>query len=82
MSMEYVQKPKFHIIPSGDYLHVVCAECEEPCELDFKGRDPSMVKVEIICPNCGSTGDWKLWRAGEGFPYDTEFDPRERETRG
>lgn len=69
--MDYHQKALFEIIPSGDYLHVVCVEHQEACELDFKGRDPTMVLVEITCPKCRtSTGNWKLWRAGEGFPYE------------
>ena len=65
--MEYHQKPMYHIVPSGDYLHVVCAKCNEQCELDYKGRDPVMVKVEITCPNCGTSGEWKLHKAGFGF---------------
>jgi hypothetical protein len=64
----YYQDAMFEIRPSGDYLHVVCVKCKEACEMDFKGRDPVMVKIEIKCPNCGSTGDWKLYRAGFGFP--------------
>lgn len=63
------QKPKYHIVPSGDYLHVVCAEHGEACELDFRGRDPIMVLIEITCPKCGSSGDWKLWKGGDGFPH-------------
>jgi len=73
MSMEYHQKPMYHIVPSGDYLHVVCAECGEQCEMDFKGRDPVMVKVEVTCPKCGSSGEWKLHRAGNGFPFEGEY---------
>lgn len=62
--------PKFEITPKGDYLHLVCVKCEESCTLDFKGRDPSIVLIEIICPKCGTTGDWKLYNAGDGFPQD------------
>ena len=65
--MEYHQDPMYHIVPSGDYLHVVCAKCGEQCEMDYKGRDPVMVLVEITCPKCGSSGEWKLHRAGFGF---------------
>jgi hypothetical protein len=43
--------------------------------MDFKGRDPVMVKIEIECPNCGSTGDWKLYRAGFGFPIEAHRAP-------
>jgi ribosomal protein S27E len=66
--MDYIQEPMYEITPSGDYLHVVCVQCKEPCELDFLGRDPSMVLIEIKCPKCGSSGDWKLHKAGFGFP--------------
>lgn len=66
--MDYIQKPMYEITPSGDYLHVVCAKCGDACELDFKGRDPVMVLVEITCPNCGTSGDWKLHKGGDGFP--------------
>ena len=66
--MNYTQKPMYEITPSGDYLHVVCVKCKEACELDFLGRDPTMVLIEIKCPNCGSSGEWKLYEAGEGFP--------------
>jgi len=73
--MEYYQDPMYHIVPSGDYLHVVCAKCHDQCEMDYKGRDPVMVLVEITCPKCGSSGEWKLHRAGSGFG---EVDPRGR----
>jgi hypothetical protein len=65
--MDYHQPAMFHIVPSGDYLHVVCAKCEEACELDYRGRDPVVVLVEITCPRCGGSGKWKLHWAGEGF---------------
>lgn len=67
MSGNYHQKPMYEIVPSGDYLHVVCVNCRESCELDYKGRDPSMVLIEITCKNCGSSGKWKLQDAGMGF---------------
>jgi len=67
--MEYHQKPMYKIVPSGDYLHVVCATCGEACELDFKGRDPSMVLIEVTCPKCGPSGKWKLYKGGMGFPF-------------
>ncbi len=38
--MQGHQPTMYEIIPSGDYLHVVCVKCEESCELDYKGRDP------------------------------------------
>jgi hypothetical protein len=63
----YMQDAMYEIRPSGDYLHVVCAKCREACGLDFKGRDPSMVLIEITCPKCGSSGKWKLWQA-KAFP--------------
>ena len=68
--MDYLQEAMYEIRPSGDYLHVVCVKCKEACELDFKGRDPTMVLIEIKCPKCGGSGNWKLWQAGDGFPQD------------
>ena len=65
--MQGHQPTMYKIIPSGDYLHVVCVKCGESCEMDYKGRDPIMVLVEITCPKCGSSGDWKLYRGGFGF---------------
>ena len=65
--MEYHQEPMYKIVPSGDYLHVVCIKCGEACELDFKGYDPAVPLIQITCPNCGSSGKWKLWRGGHGF---------------
>jgi hypothetical protein len=67
--MDYVQDPRYEIIPSGDYLHVVCVKCKQPCELDFLGRDPTMVLIEIKC-GCGSSGPCKLYKAGERFPQE------------
>jgi Predicted pPIWI-associating nuclease len=65
-----IKDPKFEITPKGDYLHIVCVKCQESSELHFKGHDPTMVLIEIICPNCGTTGDWKLYNSGDGFPPD------------
>jgi len=65
--MDY-QDSTFEVRPSGDYLHIVCMQCSSDCELDFKGRDAVMVKIEIKCPNCGTTGDWKFSRAGVSSP--------------
>ena len=48
----------FEVRPSGDYLHIACMRCRTDCELDLKGRDAVMVKIEIKCPNCDTTGDW------------------------
>jgi hypothetical protein len=59
----------YKIIPSGDYLQVVCDKCGETCGLDYKGLDPVIVLVEITCSKCGSSGEWKLDKAGNGF-YD------------
>ena len=63
----YYQDPKYHIIPSLDYLHVVCAKCKAACSMDFKGYDPAIPLIEIVCPNCGSSGNWKLFNGGRGF---------------
>ena len=66
LSMQ-TQPMMFKIVPSGDYLQVLCAKCRETCQLDFVGFDPAIPVVEITCPNCGSSGKWKLDRAGMGF---------------
>jgi hypothetical protein len=63
-----MQEAMYEIRPSGDYLHVICVNCKEACELDFKGRDPVMLLVGITCPKCGTSGEWKLHKGGEGFP--------------
>ena len=62
------QDSPFEVRPNGDYLHIVCMRWRTDCELDFKGRDAVMVKIEIKCPNRGTTGDWKFWRAGVSSP--------------
>ena len=66
MSQDH-QSALFEIVPSGDYLQIVCVKCRSDCELDFKGLDPSIPLLEITCPKCGTSGDWKLDRAGQGF---------------
>ena len=58
---------KYKIEQSGDYFQVHCAKCGERCELDYKGLDPSVPLIEIKCPTCGSSGDFKLDGAGMGF---------------
>jgi hypothetical protein len=65
------QGAMYTIVPSGDYLQVVCVNCDETCEVDYKGLDPSIPLVEIICPKCGSSGEWKLDKGGSGFYRDT-----------
>jgi len=65
--MTNFQKPTYKIIPSGDYLQVVCEKCGEVCEFDYKGLDPIIPLIEITCPKCGSSGKWKLDKAGMGF---------------
>jgi hypothetical protein len=67
MDSGYLQPAMYQIIPSGDYLHVVCVKCGSTCDIDYKGLDPSIPLIEITCPKCGSSGDWKLEGAGEGF---------------
>jgi hypothetical protein len=42
-------------------------KCGSTGEIDYKGLDPSIPLIEITCPKCGSSGDWKLEGAGEGF---------------
>ena len=70
--MKYYQKPLAKIIPSGDYIHVVCEKCGEACEVDYKGLDPSVPLLEIRCPKCGDLGTWKLWQFGMGFLQHTK----------
>ncbi len=70
--MEYHQKPIAKIIPSLDYIHVVCEKCGEVCEVDYKGLDPSVPLLEIRCPKCGDLGTWKLWHFGMGFLQHTK----------
>jgi ribosomal protein S27E len=65
--MTNFQKPKYTITPSGDYLQVNCIRCGDVCDIDFKGFDPCIVLIEITCPKCGSSGNWKLDKAGLGF---------------
>jgi hypothetical protein len=71
--MEHVQKPIATLIPSLDYIHVVCTKCDMICELDYKGLDPSIPLLSITCPTCGDLGTWKLENAGAGF-YDRTKD--------
>jgi hypothetical protein len=65
--MQYLQPTIFKIVPSGDYLHVVCEKCGGASVLDFKGYDSAVPLIEITCPKCGSSGTWKLWMGGHGF---------------
>jgi hypothetical protein len=75
------QEPMYHIIPSLDYLHVVCVKCKVPCEMDFKGYDPAIPLIEITCPNCGPSGKWKLFQGGHGFGK-PEGSPAKSKKRG
>lgn len=63
MTVKYLGDPVYEIRESGDYLHVVCPTCKEACRFEFKGLDPAIPLVEITCPNCGSSGKWKLFNA-------------------
>jgi len=38
--MEYSQPAKYQIIPSGDYLDIVCAKCRSTCAIDLQGPRP------------------------------------------
>lgn len=62
-----IQEALYRIVPSGDHLQVICEKCGDACELDYKGRDPVDVLIEITCPKCGSSGPWKLYKGGFGF---------------
>jgi hypothetical protein len=66
MSLSH-QPAMYEIVPSGDYLQVICVKCRERCTIDYKGLDPAIPLLEITCPNCGSSSDWKLDGAGKGF---------------
>jgi len=61
------EKAVYSIVPSGDYLQVICSTCGNECVFDYKGVDPVKVLVEITCPECGTSGQWKLEKAGDGF---------------
>lgn len=67
------QKAIARLIPSIDYIHVVCEKCGEICKLDYKGLDPSIPLLSITCPKCGDLGTWKVEKAGTGF-YDNTKD--------
>jgi RNase P subunit RPR2 len=71
------ETPVYRIVESGDYLHVVCVKCGEACEFDYKGLDPVMPLIEITCPRCGSSGEWKLHKAGFGFYELTKNQPKD-----
>jgi predicted nucleic-acid-binding Zn-ribbon protein len=71
--MKHLQKPIAKLIPSLDYIHVVCEKCGETCGVDYKGLDPSIPLIEVTCPKCGDLGTWKLEGAGAGF-YDKTID--------
>ena len=58
---------EYLIAPSGEYLQVICKEHNERCSIDFKGLDLAIPLIEIICPTCGTSGDWKLDGAGDVF---------------
>lgn len=57
----------YSIVPLGDYLHVMCTKHNQPCALSFHGFDPVMPLVEIRCPQCGSSGEWKLHGYDENY---------------
>jgi hypothetical protein len=65
--MAFLQKALYRIVPSGDYIQVICEKCGEACELDYKGLDPAIPLIEITWPECGSSGEYKLDKAGDGF---------------
>jgi hypothetical protein len=65
--MLYNGKPDFEVRQVSDYFHVVCTKCGEACEMDFKGTSGAIPEIEITCPKCGSTGQRKLHKGGEGF---------------
>jgi len=61
------QQPMYEIIPIENFLHVVCATCRGTCSLDYKGLESSIPVIEITCPVCGSSGEWKLAQADPEF---------------
>jgi hypothetical protein len=48
------------IVEAGDYIHVYCAKCGEPCTMDYKGMGLLVPQLEFICPKCGDLGTFKL----------------------
>lgn len=71
----------YEIVAGGDYLHLRCVKCGESSSLDFKGRDPTKVLIEITCPKCGPSGTYKLFEAGYGFPRNKPKKPRRARQR-
>jgi hypothetical protein len=61
--------PSYHIVKSGDYLDIKCAQHGELCSVHYRGLDPSVPLIEIVCPKCGSEGPRKLGGVNnEGWP--------------
>jgi hypothetical protein len=40
--------------------------------MDYRGLDSSIPLLEITCPKCGSSENWKLDEAGMGFHTNTQ----------
>jgi hypothetical protein len=70
--MQYHQRPICLIVPSGDYLHFLCAKCGGLCEVDYKDLDPAIPLIQLKCQKCGDLGKWKIWNTGAGFLENTK----------
>ena len=60
MAESMIHDPQYRLGASGDYLRIECGICSALCTFRFKGFDPSIPLVEIICPEHGSIGNWKM----------------------
>ena len=63
-----MREAKYHIIQAVDYLNVKCAKDGQTCQINYRGLDPLIPLIEIVCPKCGSGGVLKLGGKGaEGW---------------
>jgi hypothetical protein len=47
----------------GDYVHVVCNQCQQSCDMEFTEYDGTFPLVKISCPTHGTMGPLKVWNA-------------------
>lgn len=55
------------VIPDGDYVHIVCAKCQQLCFVHYLGLDPSIPLLKITCPSHGPIWSGKLEGARDGW---------------
>jgi hypothetical protein len=59
-------RAQYEIVPSIDYFNIMCVRCGDHCETHYKGLDPSIPRIELVC-RCGRSGPMKLakgWHFG------------------